>query len=73
MNLDLTEREARLVRAQLVRHIAELEDELSHAERNVLKGALALEIGSLRDVHDRLTEMLEPMPRTHPQGAGGAR
>ncbi|MDP9152470.1 MAG: hypothetical protein M3O36_21295 [Myxococcota bacterium] len=73
MNLDLTEREARLVRAQLVRHIAELEDELSHAERNVLKGALTLEIGALRGVHDRLTALLEPSVRPHPQGAGSVR
>jgi hypothetical protein len=62
MNIDLTEREARLVRAQLVRYIAELEDEFSRADPNVLKRTLASEIGTLRGVHDRLTALLDRSP-----------
>jgi hypothetical protein len=60
MNLELTEHEARLVRAQLVRHIVELEDELSRAEQNALERALNVEIRSLREVYRRLTSMLDP-------------
>jgi hypothetical protein len=59
MNLELTEHEARLMRAQLVRHIVELEDELARAKQNVLERALALEIRSLRDVYGRLNSMLD--------------
>jgi hypothetical protein len=59
MNLELTEHEARLVRAQLVRHIVELEDELARTDHNALERALATEIRSLRDVYSRLTLMLD--------------
>jgi hypothetical protein len=59
MNLELSEHEARLVRAQLVRHIVELEDELARTEQNALERALATEIRSLRDVYSRLTLMLD--------------
>jgi hypothetical protein len=59
MNLELTEHEARLVRAQLVRHIVELEDELARTDQNALERALATEIRSLRDVYSRLTLMLD--------------
>ena len=72
MNIDLTEREARLVRAQLVRHIAELEDEFSHADPNALKRALASEIGALRGVYDRLTVMLDSTPRRTSTSSGSA-
>jgi hypothetical protein len=59
MNLELTEPEARLLRAQLVRHIVELEDELSRNRQNGLGRALTSEIGSLREVYGRLTSMLD--------------
>ena len=59
MNLELTEREARLMRAQLVRHIVELEDELARIGPSALGRALSLEIHALRDVHTRLTAMLD--------------
>lgn len=59
MNLELTEPEARLLRAQLVRHIVELEDELSRTRQNAIERTLASEIGSLRDVYGRLTSMLD--------------
>lgn len=58
MNLELTEHEARLVRAQLVRHIVELEEECSRTEQKPLERALSLEIRSLREVYGRLTSML---------------
>jgi hypothetical protein len=51
MNLELTDQEARLLRAQLVRHIVELEDELARARQNALERALAIEIKSLREVY----------------------
>ncbi|HSY21485.1 MAG TPA: hypothetical protein VK841_05185 [Polyangiaceae bacterium] len=59
MNLELTEPEARLLRAQLVRHIVELEDELSRTRQNAIERTLTSEIGSLRDVYGRLTSMLD--------------
>ena len=59
MNLELTEPEARLLRAQLVRHIVELEDELSRTRQNAIERALTSEIGSLRDVYGRLNSMLD--------------
>jgi hypothetical protein len=59
MNLELTEHEARLVRAQLVRHIVELEDELARTQQTMLERALAVEIRTLREVYGRLTSMLD--------------
>jgi len=59
MNLELTEPEARLLRAQLVRHIVELEDELSRTHQNGLERVLTSEIGSLREMYGRLTLMLD--------------
>jgi hypothetical protein len=67
MNLELTEHEARLVRAQLVRHIVELEDELARTEQNALERALATEIRSLRDVYSRLTLMLDSVSGISPR------
>jgi hypothetical protein len=67
MNLELTEHEARLVRAQLVRHIVELEDELARTDQNALERALATEIRSLRDVYSRLTLMLDSVSGISPR------
>jgi hypothetical protein len=59
MNLDLTEREARLMRAQLVRHIVELEDELSRSGPSALGRTLAVDISMLREIYGRLNAMLD--------------
>jgi hypothetical protein len=59
MNLELTEQEARLMRAQLVRHIVDLEDELARAEQSVLERALAVDIHALRELYRRLTSLLD--------------
>jgi hypothetical protein len=59
MNLELTEREARLMRAQLVRHIVELEDELSRSGPSAVGRTLAVEIRTLREIYTRLTGMLD--------------
>ena len=59
MNLELTEREARLMRAQLVRHIVELEDELSRSGPSAVGRTLAVEIRTLREIYTRLTAMLD--------------
>jgi hypothetical protein len=59
MNLDLTEREARLMRAQLVRHIVELEDELSRSGPSALGRTLAVDISMLREIYGRLTAVLD--------------
>lgn len=62
MDLDLSEREARLVRAQLVRHLVELEDEMTHADGGMLKDMLAGEITVLRSVYERLAQLLDARP-----------
>jgi hypothetical protein len=73
MNLELTEHEARLVRAQLVRHIVELEDEVAHTQQATLERALAAEIRSLREVYGRLTSMLDSVsPPSGNYAANGA-
>jgi hypothetical protein len=59
MNLELTEREARLMRAQLVRHIVELEDELARSGPSAVGRTLAVEIRTLREIYTRLTAMLD--------------
>src|SRR5579859_2427058 len=59
MNLELNEREARLMRAQLVRHIVELEDELSRSGPSAVGRTLAVEIRTLREIYARLTGMLD--------------
>lgn len=75
MNIELTEREARLVRSQLVRYLAELQDEFARTDANALKRALALEIGALRGVYDRLTTMLDsgPLSQSMPAAAPNGR
>ena len=60
MNFELSEREARLLRGQLVRHIVELEDELARTTPSMLERALASEIRTLREVYGRLTALLDP-------------
>ena len=52
MQLELTESEARLVRALTVRHLVELEDELAQAAENGLRVALSSRLGELRELHD---------------------
>jgi hypothetical protein len=59
LNLELTEQEARLMRAQLVRHIVDLEDELARTEQSALERALAVDIRALRELNRRLTSMLD--------------
>jgi hypothetical protein len=59
MNLELNEREARLMRAQLVRHIVELEDELSRCGPSAVGRTLAVEIRTLREIYSRLTMMID--------------
>ena len=64
MQLELTESDARLVRALVVRHLVELEEELARAKDPVLNRALGSRLRELRDLHDRLTSNLEPPSRT---------
>jgi hypothetical protein len=59
LNLELTEQEARLMRAQLVRHIVDLEDELARTEQSALERALAVDIRALRELNRRLASMLD--------------
>jgi hypothetical protein len=70
MQLELSESDARLVRALVVRHLVELEEELARANDPVLNRALGTRLRELRDLHDRLTSNLEPPSRSvHPPPA----
>jgi hypothetical protein len=64
MQLDLNESEARLIRALIVRHLVELEEELARADGAALHRALSSRLHELRELHDRLTLILEPAPRS---------
>jgi hypothetical protein len=64
MQLEISDNEARLVRALIVRHLVELEEELAHADGPPLHRALSSRLRELRELHDRLTLMLEPAPRS---------
>lgn len=64
MQLDVSDSEARLVRALIVRHLVELEEELAHAHESALSRALSSRLRDLRELHDRLTSILEPAPRS---------
>jgi hypothetical protein len=64
MQLELNDSDARLVRALVVRHLVELEEELARAKDPGLHRALGARLRELRDLHDRLTSNLEPPSRT---------
>ena len=64
MELEITDSEARLVRALIVRHLVELEDELAREDENALHRVLSSRLRELRELHDRLTTVLEPAPRS---------
>ncbi len=69
MQLDMSDGEARLVRALIVRHLVELEEELAHADETALHRALSARLRDLRELHDRLTVILEPAPRSSSSGS----
>jgi hypothetical protein len=60
----ISDSEARLVRALIVRHLVELEEELSREDEVALHRVLSSRLRELRDLHDRLTSVLEPPPRS---------
>lgn len=60
VTLELSLDEARLLREHLVRHIAEVDDELVHTEKREMRHALALDADHLRQIESRLTRLLEP-------------
>jgi hypothetical protein len=64
MELVITDGEARLVRALIVRHLVELEEELAREDEAALHRVLSSRLRELRDLHDRLTSVLEPSPRS---------
>jgi hypothetical protein len=57
MTLDLSLDEARLLRTQLQRRIAELDGELVRTDKHELQHALALDIEKLRAVAARLEKL----------------
>jgi hypothetical protein len=61
VTLELSLDDARLLHEHLVRHIAEVDDELVHTEKRELRHALALDAEHLRRIETRLTQLLEPV------------
>jgi hypothetical protein len=60
VTLELSLDDARLLREHLVRHIAEVDDELGHTERRQMRHALALDVDRLRQIEKLLARLLEP-------------
>ena len=59
VTLELSLDDARLLREHLVRHIAEVDDELVHTEQRQMRRALALDGDHLRQIERQLTRLLE--------------
>jgi hypothetical protein len=62
MNLELSERQARLLRTQLERHIDELEKEAARTDRHDLQHALANDVDALKEVLGRVDDVLRAVP-----------
>ena len=60
VTLELSLDDARLLRDHLLRHIAEVDDELVHTERRQLRHEIALDVDRLRQIESRLARLVEP-------------
>ena len=58
MHLDMSEDEAKLLKTELSRRIAELDDELVHTDKHELQVALDKDIERLRVIEKRLARVL---------------
>jgi hypothetical protein len=59
VTLELSLDEARLLREHLVRHIAEVDDELVHTEQRQMRHALATDVDHLRQIERQLARLVE--------------
>src|SRR4030095_11739598 len=57
VTLELSLDDARLLRDPLLRHIAEVDDELVHTERRQLRHEIALDVDHLRQIETRLARL----------------
>jgi hypothetical protein len=64
MNVELSEGQARLLRAQLERRIGELEKEAAYTEKHEMQHALALDVNALKEVLARVDASLAAAPPT---------
>jgi hypothetical protein len=62
MEVEMSEREARLLRSGLVRQMVELEDELGRVDSASLRAMLTTDLQILRALHDRLAVALDVRP-----------
>ena len=62
MEIEMSEHEARLIRAALVRQMVELEDELGRIDGATLRAMLTSDLQVLRELHDRLAAALDVRP-----------
>lgn len=68
MEIEMSEREARLLRAGLVRQMVELEDELERVNTPSVNSMLMSDLQVLRALHDRLAATLDVRPpRSEPR------
>ncbi len=59
MRLELSMEEARFLKGQLTRHIAELDNELAHTDKHQLQRALAADVEYLTQIERRLADLIE--------------
>lgn len=59
MQLELTVEEAMFLKAQLTRHLGELDDELIHTDAHALQHELARDGRRLRALEERLAKLIE--------------
>ena len=62
MQVDMSEQEARLLRAGLVRQMVELEDEVGRVDGAALRSMLTSDLAVLRALYDRLAVTLDVRP-----------
>jgi len=62
MEVEMSEHEARLIRAGLVRQMVELEDELGRVDSASIRSMLTADLQILRALHDRLAAPLDARP-----------
>jgi hypothetical protein len=62
MQVELSEGQVRLLRAQLQRRIEDLENEAAHTEAHAFQHALAADIDALKAVLDRVDASIAAIP-----------
>jgi hypothetical protein len=62
MTLNLTAKEAELLRVHFARHVAHVESELVHTDKFELQHALAAELAALRALSEKIDQQTAAQP-----------